>query len=148
MGKTPNANKDFTTFDARLDILAALRQIHKLRHSEDPIYVVAHCAGSVALSAGLLDGTIPTHWLCGLTASQVFFNPIFGTVNRLKASLPVSMTWVYRKLAGNWFSCISTEHDTLVQRLLNQVVKLYPVGSRKELCTSVVCHRSELVFGR
>ena len=149
VGKTPNAMQEYTTFDARFDIQAAFREIHRLRGgAEDPIYVIAHCAGSVALSAGLLDGTIPARWICGLTASQVFFNPIFGTVNRIKASLPISMTKIYRLLAGKWFSCISTEHDTLAQRLLNQVVKLYPVGSPRELCNSVVCHRSELVFGR
>jgi hypothetical protein len=31
---------------------------------------------------------------------------------------------------------------------MNQVLRFYPVGSRKELCNSVVCHRSELAFGR
>lgn len=148
VGKTPNAMRDFTTFDARLDIQAAFRKIHELHGSEAPIYVIAHCAGSVALASGLLDGVIPSHWLLGLTASQVFFNPIFGTVNKIKASLPLPMTKIYRAVAGEWFSCISSEHDSIVQRLLNQVVKLYPVGSTQELCNSVVCHRSELVFGR
>jgi hypothetical protein len=148
VGKTPNAMRGFTTFDARLDIQAAFHVIHQRHESEAPIYVVAHCAGSVALSAGLLDGTIPTRWLKGLNASQVFMNPIFGTVNQVKASLPVPMTKIYKALAGKWFSCVSTENDTVVQRLLNQAVKLYPVGSPQELCNSVVCHRSELVFGR
>ncbi|KIW32573.1 uncharacterized protein PV07_04103 [Cladophialophora immunda] len=147
-GKTPNAQRGFTTYDARLDIQAAFEEIHRIQGSKDPIYTVAHCAGSVALSAGLLDGTIKASWIRGLTASQVFFNPIFGTVNKLKASMPISLTRVYKLLAGSWFSCISTEHDSLIQRLLNQVVRLYPVGSPRELCNSVVCHRSELVFGR
>ena len=148
VGKTPNAMQGYTTFDARWDVRAAFEEIHKIQGSANPVYVVAHCAGSVALASGLLDGTIPASWIQGLTASQVFFNPLFGTVNKLKASLPIPMTKVYTALAGQWFSCISTERDALVQRLINQVVKLYPVGSTTELCNSVVCHRSELVFGR
>lgn len=147
-GKTPNAQRGYTTFDARLDIQAAFEEIHRIQGSEKPIYTIAHCAGSVALSAGLLDGTVKSKWISGLTASQVFFNPMFGTVNKIKASLPIPLTSIYRLLAGNWFSCISTEHDSLIQRLLNQVVRLYPVGSPREICNSVVCHRSELVFGR
>ncbi|KAK5676539.1 hypothetical protein LTS10_010840 [Elasticomyces elasticus] len=148
VGKTPNAMREYTTFDARLDIRNAFEEIHKLQGSPAPIYVVAHCAGSVALSAGLLDGTIPAQWIQGLTASQVFFNPLFGAVNKLKACSPISMAWIYGTIVGQWFSCISTKHDTLVQRLLNQAAKLYPVGSAKEICNSVVCHWSELVFGR
>ncbi|KAF2103993.1 cholesterol oxidase [Rhizodiscina lignyota] len=148
VGKTPNAQRQYTTYDARLDIQAAFKAIHQLQNSVDPIYVIAHCAGSVALSAGLLDGTIPSKWLKGLTASQVFFNPIFGTVNKLKALMPIPMTKLYQMVAGKWFSCISTQHDSLIQRLLNQIVRLYPVGATREICSSVVCHRSELVFGR
>lgn len=148
VGKTPNAQRGFTTYDARLDIQAAFREIHVRQGSEAPIYVIAHCAGSAALSSGLLDGTIPSKWLSGLTASQVFFNPIFGVVNKIKASMPIPMTTLYKLVAGQWFSCISTENDTLVQQLLNQVTRLYPVESTKEICNSVVCHRSELVFGR
>lgn len=148
VGKTPNAMRDFTTFDASLDIQAAFQKIHELHGSQAPIYVIAHCAGSVALSAGFLDGVVPSRWLTGLTASQVFFNPIFGTVNKVKASLPLPLKRIYRALAGEWFSCVSSEHGSTAQRLLNQVVKLYPVGSMQELCTSVVRHRSELVFGR
>ena len=148
VGKTPNAQRGYNTFDARLDIKAAFEEIHRIQGSEEPIYVISHCAGSVAFSSGLLDGTIQGSWVKGITASQVFFNPIFGLVNKIKASLPFSMTSIYRLIAGSWFSCVSTEHDTLVQRLLNQAVKLYPVGTTQELCNSVVCHRSELVFGR
>lgn len=148
IGKTPNAQRGFTTYDARLDIQAAFQEIHRIQGSDKPIYVIAHCAGSVALSAGLLDGTIQSRWISGMTASQVFFSPIFGTVNRVKATLPIPATKIYRLLAGIWLSCISTEHDSLVQRALNQIARFYPVGSPSELCNSVVCHRSELAFGR
>ena len=147
-GKTPVAQRGYTTFDARLDIRAAFKEIHSIQGCKRPIYVIAHCAGSVALSAGLLDGTVDAKWISGLTASQVFFNPIFGKVNTIKASLPIPMTKIYQKLAGSWFSCISSQQDTIIQRLLNQVVRFYPVESMVELCNSVVCHRSELVFGR
>ncbi|KIW12714.1 hypothetical protein PV08_09992 [Exophiala spinifera] len=122
MGKTPNAQRGYTAYDARLDILASFEEIHRIHCSEQPIYVISHCMGSIALSAGLLDGTIKSAWIKGLTTSQVFFNPIAGTVNKLKAASPVPLTRVYRLLAGNWFSCISTENDTLVQRLFNQVL--------------------------
>jgi hypothetical protein len=97
---------------------------------------------------GLLDGTIPASWLLGITASNVFLHPEFARVNSIKARLPLPLTRVYRVLAGNWFDCVSKRHDKLVQRVLNQLLRFYPTGSASELCTSVVCHRSELAFGR
>jgi choline dehydrogenase-like flavoprotein len=148
VGLTPVAEKGYTTFDARLDVRAALEKIRELQGSERPIYVVAHCAGSLALSMGLLDGTIPASWISGITASNVFMNPIFGRVNLWKASLPLSLTNVYGTFLGSWFSCISNWGDGLLQQLLNQVLRFYPVGSSSEICKSVVCHRSELAFGR
>lgn len=104
IGKTPNAQKGYTTYDARLDIQAAFREIHRLQKFEDSIYVIEHCAGSVAFSSGLLDGTIPARWLKGMTASQVFFNPIFGTVNKIKASMPIPMTKLYQLVAYGSYS--------------------------------------------
>ena len=95
VGKTEMARQGFTTYDARFDIHAALAGIRKHRQSSDKIYVVCHCAGSVAFSSGVLDGTIPASWIAGVTASNVFFNPIFAKVNMLKARLPVSMAKTY-----------------------------------------------------
>lgn len=153
VGKTMAALKGYTTFDARLDIQAGLALIRKLHETEikapaEKVYVVAHCAGSVALSSGLLDGTIPAEWIRGITASNVFMNPMFAKVNLIKASMPVPMNLIYSKLAGSWFNCTSSTDDSLVQQAINQVLRLYPVGEPKEICNSVVCHRSSLVFGR
>lgn len=153
VGKTMTAMKGNTTFDARLDILAALTVIRQQQESQkqgqvEKIYVIAHCAGSVALSMGLLDGSIPASWIKGITASNVFMNPTFAKVNLAKASLPIPLNSLYNKLAGSWFSCASTRCDSLLQQILNQVVRFYPVESKAEICDSVVCHRSSLVFGR
>ena len=153
VGKTMTAQKGYTAFDARLDILAALTYIRKaqeaLSHRQaEKIYVIAHCAGSVALSIGLLNGTIPAEWIKGITASNVFMNPMFAKVNLMKASLPISMNTIYNKVAGSWFGCTSSTDDSLLQQLLNQILRFYPVGDKAEICNSVVCHRSSLVFGR
>ncbi|GKT78487.1 glucose-methanol-choline oxidoreductase [Colletotrichum tofieldiae] len=157
VGKTVVAQQNWTTYDARRDIHAALKKIRK-RHSifdkpdgsgpSQMTYVVAHCAGSVALASGLLDGTIPRQWLSGVTASQVFMNPKFAKVNSIKASLPISMANIYNLFQGKWFDCTSTPRDGYLQQAINQVLRFYPVGHRNEICNSVVCHRSSLVFGR
>jgi hypothetical protein len=152
VGKTMTATEGYTTFDARLDILAALTYIRKVQELGAPgqidnIYVIAHCAGSVALASGLLDGTIPASWIKGITASNVFMNPIFAKVNLTKASLPIPLNWVYSKVAGSWFSCSSSTADSLIQQIVNQTLRFYPVGKKSEICNSVACHRSSLVFG-
>ncbi|GKT52442.1 uncharacterized protein ColSpa_12623 [Colletotrichum spaethianum] len=156
VGKTVVAQQNWTTYDARRDIHAALKEIRK-RHSiidkldgsgpNKTTYVVAHCAGSIALASGLLDGTIPRQWLSGVTASQVFMNPKFAKVNNIKARLPISMANIYNLIQGKWFDCTSTPRDGYLQQAINQVLRFYPVGHRNEICNSVVCHRSSLVFG-
>ncbi|KAL9066065.1 MAG: hypothetical protein Q9157_007266 [Trypethelium eluteriae] len=153
VGKTPLAHKHFTVYDARLDIAAALSTIRLAQEQQygsapEPIYVVAHCAGSIALSMGLLDGTIPASWLRGVTASNVFMFPRYTPLNKWKASLPVHLTDIYRRFTGSkWFDCTSKKSDAYTQHLLNQLLRFYPAGWN-ELCTSVACHRSELAFGR
>ncbi|KAK1964084.1 glucose-methanol-choline oxidoreductase [Colletotrichum sublineola] len=157
VGKTVVAQQNWTTYDARRDIHAALKEIRRINSIIDKMdgsgpsqmtYVVAHCAGSVALASGLLDGTIPRQWLSGVTASQVFMNPKFAKVNKIKASLPISMANIYNLVQGKWFDCTSTPDDGYLQQAINQVLRFYPVGHRNEICNSVVCHRSSLVFGR
>lgn len=148
VGKTMVAQNGYTSYDARLDIKAALEEIRRRQQSDEKVYVVAHCAGSLAFSMGLLDGTIPGAWIRGVTASNVFMNPIFGRVNSTIASLPVSMAQIYRLFIGSWFSCASSTQDALLQQIINQVTRFYPVGAMDEICNSVTCHRSELVFGR
>ena len=147
IGKTAVAQKGYTAFDARLDVVAALEGIREMCPLEK-VYVVAHCVGSLAFSMGLLDGSIPAEWISGITASNVFMNLKLAHVNEIKANLPLPLNKLYRALAGPWFSCFSSPTDTLVQRLLNQALRFYPVDSRAELCSSVVCRRGELVFGR
>lgn len=51
-------------------------------------------------------------------------------------------------LAGPWFPTDSTPTSSLFQRLIDQLLRLYPVGTANELCASTVCHRGSLVFGR
>ena len=149
VGRTQIAHRNYTTHDARLDIAAALSVIRSEQGTHpDEIYVIAHCAGSIALSMGLLDGTIPRSWIRGITASNVFMYPQFATMNKYKASLPISLTRLYELITGShWFDCNSSPSDTLVQHLLNQLLRFYPAG-RNDLCNSVTCHRSELAFGR
>ena len=150
VGRTAIAKDGYTPYDARLDIAAALAQIRKeqvaaLPEGPQKIYIVAHCAGSLALSCGLLDGTIPGSWIKGITASMVFMDPKFGKVNQLLSGFP---TGLYSKLISPWWDCSSSREDTYVQRAVNQALRLYPVGEARETCRSVVCHRSSLVFGR
>lgn len=151
VGKTEVAKRGYTIYDARLDIKAAMEYV-RTDSQQSKLYCIAHCAGSVALSMGLLDGAIPAGWLRGVTASQVFFNPKFATINSLKASSPVPMPVVYKKLSGgDWFDCTSPADSALVQRVTDQLLRFYPVGGTAEHpegCDSTTCHRSELVFGR
>ena len=150
VGRTHVAEEGHTTYDARRDIHAALAHIRTAEgaHGEDKppkIYVIAHCAGSAAIACGLLDGTIPGDWIRGITCSMVFMNPKFGKVHHLLSKFPVAL---YGKLISSYWDCCSSRNDTYLQQLINQLLRLYPVGQARESCRSVVCHRSELVFGR
>lgn len=150
VGQTPVAQDGHTPYDARLDIHAALAKIREVESTRaggraPKVYVIAHCAGSSALSCGLLDGTIPADWIKAITASMVFMNPKFGKINQLISGFPVGL---YSRLISPYWDCCSSPDDTLIQRALNQVLRLYPAGSARETCKSAVCHRSSLVFGR
>ena len=147
-GKTIAAQKGYTTFDARLDIKAALEEIRKIQGSDQKIYVVAHCAGSVALSMALLDKTIPADWILEITASNVFPHPNSPRSTWRKRHCQSPLPKIYQNVAGSWFSCTSSYHDTIVQKFMNQALRFYPIDGMSEICNSVVCHRSELVFGR
>lgn len=154
IGQLMSAKINYTTYDARLDLKACLEYIRrKYPESGNPnkpskIYTIAHCMGSVAFASGLLDGTIPSDWILGITCSQVFMNPIWGPSNMAKVMAgPIPMDTLYRLVAGNWFSCSTGADDAFVQRLVNQALRLMP-DSRSELCNSASCHRTSLVFGR
>lgn len=167
IGLLMTAENEWTTYDARLDIKACLKQIRELRKLEygkeknlspealaesayqpPKTYCITHCMGSVAFASGLLDGTIPSSWVKGASCSQVFMNPIWNTLNMIKASEgPLPLDKVYGMLAGSWFSCSTSRDDTLVQRGLNQLLRFLP-DARREICNSASCHRVSLTFGR
>ncbi|KAK5999103.1 hypothetical protein PT974_01492 [Cladobotryum mycophilum] len=138
--------QQWTTYDARLDIKACLERIRRM-YGEKKIYTVAHCMGSVAFSCGLLDGTIPSDWILGVTASQVFMNPIWAPINMAKATSPIAVDSIYRTLIGNWFECSTSTQDTFMQQTMNQLLRFYPI-ERHELCNNAACHRTTLLFGR
>ncbi|KAJ7057776.1 hypothetical protein C8F01DRAFT_1151027, partial [Mycena amicta] len=147
IGQLMVAMDPWTTYDARLDVKACLEYLRE-HYGPEPVYTIAHCAGSTAFSCGLLDGTIPASWILGVTCSQVFMNPVWNTVDMLKIKLPpYPLDSLYRLLAGNWFNGATSPHDTFVQRCMNQVLRLWP-DSKGELCNSATCHRLSFVFGR
>ena len=142
VGNTPEAKIGWTTYDARHDIAAATEYILK-RTGASKIYSVVHCAGAQAMAAGLLDGTIKG--IGGLTASQVFMHPIFARVNQIKAKTDPSMPAIYDKLVGPWFDVTGGDDSSFI---LNQALRFYPEGGFQDVCHSIICHRTELVFGR
>ncbi|KAF5524062.1 Cholesterol oxidase [Colletotrichum aenigma] len=152
IGQLMVAQNNWTTYDARLDLQACIehiRQDYSDGNSKDnKIYTIAHCMGSVAFSCGLLDGTIPGSWIQGITCSQVFMNPIWSTLNMAKVMAgPIPLDKMYKMVLGNWFSCSTAKDDSILQRALNELLRLYP-EERKEICNNACCHRCTLVFGR
>lgn len=148
IGRTQTAKRGYTAFDARLDVKAAVEHIHKTHDTK--MYVICHCLGAVATSTGLLDGSIPPSRLTGLCASQVFFSPSFGLAHSAKTATPL-LPRLYTAIAGPWFPTVTSPSPSstpLLQRLLDQALRFYPVGARAELCTSTVCHRASLALGR
>jgi hypothetical protein len=154
IGQLMVAQNNWTTYDARHDIKACLKYIRENFPDEDSpgnkVYTIAHCMGSVAFSAGLLEGTIPSSWVLGITCSQVFMNPVWGTVNKGKILLglpTIPLDRLYKMLGGTWFSCSTAKDDSLLQRAVNEILRFYP-DERKEICNNASCHRCSLVFGR
>ncbi|OLN95454.1 Cholesterol oxidase 2 [Colletotrichum chlorophyti] len=152
IGQLMVAQNNWTTYDARLDLQACIEYIRdnyaEDNSPENKVYCIAHCMGSVAFSCGLLDGTIPASWVHGFTGSQVFMNPIWSTLNMAKVMAgPIPLDKMYRMVLGNWFSCSTSKDDSILQRALNEALRLYP-EERKEICNNASCHRCTLVFGR
>lgn len=147
IGQLMVAENLYTTYDARLDIKACLERIRE-EYGPEKIYTIAHCMGSVAFSTGLLDGTIPSSWILGVSCSQVFMNPIWNTMNLIKImASPVPLDKMYTTLSGTWFSCSTSRSNSLVQRAIDQVLRFMP-DERRELCSNAACHRTSFVFGR
>jgi hypothetical protein len=133
-----------TVFDCRLDIAAALQHIQ--RREGQKTYVVAHCQGSVAFGMGLLDGTIDNTHLLGITANSVLINQVFAYWNSVKGATPILIR-LYEFLAGNFFPIGSNYGSRPIQRVLDVLLRFYPVRHRRDLCTSSICHRTSFAFG-
>ncbi|CAG8030940.1 unnamed protein product [Penicillium salamii] len=133
-----------TVFDCRLDVAAALKTIRD-REPRKP-YVIAHCQGSVALCMGILDGTIESSQILGITANSVFMNQVFGYWNSLKGRTTLLIR-LYEFMAGDYFPILSSSVSPLFQRLLDCILCLYPVGHTRDICTSTACRRTSFVFG-
>ncbi|KUM59825.1 hypothetical protein ACN42_g7321 [Penicillium freii] len=143
-GSDPAVAQKSTVFDCRLDVAAAIAYIRD-RERQKP-YVVAHCQGSVALCMGLLDGTIQSSQLLGVTANSVFMNQVFGYWNSLKGRTTL-LIQLYELLAGNYFPIVTSVKSVLFQRLLDTLLRFYPVGHPHDLCTSTACRRTSFAFG-
>ncbi|OQD87806.1 hypothetical protein PENANT_c005G03118 [Penicillium antarcticum] len=143
-GCDPIVAQDATIFDCRLDVAAAIKYIREIEPNKP--YVISHCQGSVALCMGLLDGTISSSDLLGITANSVFMNQVFGYWNSLKGRTTL-LIQLYKLLAGNYFPIISNAGSALFQRLLDILLRFYPVGHPRDLCTSTACHRTSFAFG-
>ncbi|KAH7074448.1 hypothetical protein BKA63DRAFT_513049 [Paraphoma chrysanthemicola] len=134
-----------TAYDARLDVKAAMISVRKQEQGRQA-YVVAHCLGSIAMALALLTGDVKAQWINGMTCSQVFTNLVLSKDNEIKAWS--RLTKIYEILAGRWFPCHSSPSSPMIQYLLDQLLRFYPVGSRREICNSTVCHRCNVPFGR
>ncbi|KAJ5666351.1 Glucose-methanol-choline oxidoreductase C-terminal, partial [Penicillium maclennaniae] len=133
-----------TVFDCRLDVAAAIDFVRD-QETLKP-YVIAHCQGSVALGMGLLDGTISSNDLLGVTANSVFINMVFGYWNAVKGRTTL-LIQLYELIAGKFFPICSSARDAIFQRLLDALLRFYPVGNTRDRCTSTACRRTSFAFG-
>lgn len=133
-----------TVFDCRLDVAAAITSMRE-REPQKP-YVIAHCQGAVALSMGILDGIIDSSQILGVTANAVFMNQVFGYWNSLKGRTTLLIR-LYEFLAGDYFPISSSTDSPFIQRMLDLLLRLYPVGSPRDICRSTACRRTSFVFG-
>jgi len=141
------AKNNWTTFDSRLDIRACLQWVRG-NYGKEKIYCISHCMGAVAFSCGLLDGTIPSEWIKGISTSQVLCHPIWATLNMAKVLAgPIPFDKLYSMFGGSWFSCKSSTEDSYFQQFVNQLLRFYP-DNRAEICNNTSCHRCSLIFGR
>lgn len=150
---SPNI-QNMTSYDARLDIAECLTYMRKRRAEEFPdapipkMYILAHCLGSMALASGLLDGTIPAEWVSGITASQVFMNPILAYPTHSAFLGTERALRLQKSLFGSWFSLRASSDDSLGQRILSQALRAVQVLDEKELCNNATCHRVTFTLGR
>ncbi|KAH7413773.1 hypothetical protein DE146DRAFT_707398 [Phaeosphaeria sp. MPI-PUGE-AT-0046c] len=141
-GAGENARYGYTAFDARLDVRAAVEYVY--RQEGTKVYVVAHCLGSIATAMALLTGEVNATLIAGMTVSQVFAHIMYSPDNAFKARRPRIIS-IYERLSSTpWYS-ISTSTPI---HILDTLLRFYPVGARREICRSAVCHRSDIPFGR
>ncbi|KAJ7097397.1 hypothetical protein C8R44DRAFT_748506 [Mycena epipterygia] len=137
----------YTAYDARLDVAAEMKFVHD--QGPGKMYILTHRVSAIVTSMGRLDGTLRTEGIQGLTATQVFFQGQFGSVNAVKVRFPTLLPNMYKAVGGPWFPTTSTPTGpSIFQYLVDQVLRFYPVSPSAELCSSAVCHRCSLVFGR
>ena len=74
--------------------------------------------------------------------------PWFAKVNSCIARWLPDTPEIATELLGPWYEVDCGEHDGIVQGLIDQSLRFYPVGGKDEICTSAICHRTELAFGR
>ncbi|RAL03117.1 FAD/NAD(P)-binding domain-containing protein [Aspergillus ibericus CBS 121593] len=143
-GDNPTVAASCTVFDCRLDIAAALQHI---RHQQkQKPYIIAHCQGSVALAMGLLDGTINRSQLLGITANSVFMNQKLAHWNSIKAATPILIR-LYQLISGTYYPIGNRPDNSPIQKILDMLIRFYPVENRRDICTSTHCHRTTFAFG-
>ncbi|GKZ48512.1 hypothetical protein AbraIFM66951_000584 [Aspergillus brasiliensis] len=133
-----------TVYDCRLDIAAALQ--HILDHHTQKPYVIAHCQGSAALAMGLLDGTINRTHILGITANAVFMTQVLAYWNSLKAATP-ALIRLYELISGTHYPIGSPDGNKFIHKILDILLRFYPVEHRRDICTSTHCHRTTFAFG-
>lgn len=132
---------DPTTADAvaREDIPAAVEQVKQLTGAPN-ILALGHCFGGVTLTMSLLSG------LTGVRAalmSQVSAHLVPGGIQRIKADLHMSELLQH---LGVKDLTVLTHADEWPQNLLDEALRLYPVG-HEEGCGNAVCHRATFLYG-
>lgn len=135
--------EECTIFDCSLDVAAAVN--HILTVEQRKPYIVAHCQGSVALCMALLSGAISSAQILGITANSVFMNQVFGYWNALKGR-STFLIRLWEAVEGSFYS-VSSGGNKLSYRILDRLLRIYPVQHRRDLCSSVSCHRTSFAFG-
>lgn len=94
-----------------------------------------------------LDGTIKHDPLLGVTANSVFMRQVFGYWNGVKGRTRSSSSSTYEFLAGSCFPIARSPGDSFLQQIIDQILRFYPVGHSRDICTSTACHRTSFAFG-
>ncbi|KAF9434808.1 hypothetical protein BGZ76_007377 [Entomortierella beljakovae] len=125
------------------------------------IQVVAHCAGSVTLWAGMLNGDIKG--VGSIVSSQVASRPIVSTTNKIKQNLHIAPL-LDNVLGLEEFDCVARSSSssaasspesgddkhvhktTFLDRAIDNALRFLPMPTQ-EYCSNASCHRASLAFG-